>query len=273
MPDIKSGFAEIDDAKIYYEVVGAGHPLVFAHAGIADSRMWDSQFQAFAERYQVVRFDQRGFGKTAMVAGDYSRREDLRGLLDFLKIDHAYFVGCSLGGGVITDFALEYPTRVDGLVLVGAAVSGYQFQGAYPPEIERISQEIDKAEAAGDLARVNELELRVWVDGMGALPTRVNPAVRELVGDMNFIALSSPQDLGNELKPSKPAVNRLAEIRVPALVIIGDLDIPPSLERTEILVQGIGGAKKVIMPGTAHVPNMEQPEIFNRHVLEFLSTL
>lgn len=273
MPDIKTGYAEINGAKIYYEVVGAGHSLVFVHAGIADSRMWNSQFQAFAERYQVVRYDQRGYGKTAMVAGDYSLIEDLRGLLTYLQIDRACFMGCSLGGRVVVDFALEYPNMVDALVLVGAAISGYQFQGAYPPEVESVSQKIDEAEAAGDLVRVNELELQIWVDGMGALPTRVNPVVRELVSDMNFIALSSPQDLGNELKPSKPAVNRLGEIRVPALVIIGDLDIPPSLERTEILVQGIAGAKKVVMQGTAHVPNMEQPDIFNRHVLEFLEKL
>jgi pimeloyl-ACP methyl ester carboxylesterase len=273
MADVKAGFAEINGAKIYYEVAGAGYLLVFVHAGIADSRMWDGQFQAFAERYQVMRYDQRGFGKTAMVAGEYSHVQDLHGLLDYLKIDHACFVGCSMGGRVITDLVLEYPKMVDALVLVGAAFSGYQYQGTPLPELERIGQEIDEAEEAGDLARVNELEIQVWVDGLGKPPTRVNPAVRELVRDMNLIALSSPQVLGNEREPLNPAVNRLGEIHVPTLVIIGDLDIPASLERTEILVHDIAGAKKVVMPNTAHVPNMEQPDIFNRHVLAFLSKI
>ncbi len=273
MTDLKTGFAEINGAQIYYEVAGTGHPLVFVHAGIADSRMWDSQFQVFTERYQVVRFDMRGFGKTAMVAGDFSRVQDLHGLLQYLQIDHAYFVGCSMGGRVITDLALEYPKMVDALVLVGAAISGFQYQGTPLPELERIGQEIDAAEEAGDLARVNELEIQVWVDGLGKPPTRVNPAVRELVRDMNLIALSSPQDLGNEQEPLNPAVNRLGEIHVPTLVIIGDLDIPASLQRTEILARDIAGAKKVVMSNTAHIPNMEQPDEFNQLVSDFLAKL
>ena len=205
MPDVKTGFAEINGAKIYYEVAGAGHPLVFVHAGIADSRMWNDQFQSFAEKHQVVRFDQRGYGKTTMVAGDYSYLEDLRGLLDYLKIDSAYLVGCSLGGRVITDFALEYPKMVDALVLVGPGLSGYNVEGEPPSQFA----EIEKAEAAGDMERVNELELQVWVDGKGRKPEEVNPTVRELVREMNGISLATPQDLGNEQLPQLGAATRL----------------------------------------------------------------
>src|SRR5919112_4353346 len=114
------GMAEVNGARIYYEVAGEGEPLVLVHAGIADSRMWEGQVAAFAARYRVVRFDLRGFGKTEMVEGPFSHHEDLRGLLDFLGVERTHLVGCSMGGGAVLDFALEYPERVGDLVLVGS---------------------------------------------------------------------------------------------------------------------------------------------------------
>jgi pimeloyl-ACP methyl ester carboxylesterase len=122
----ETGAAEVNGATIYYEVVGEGEPLVLVHAGIADSRMWEGQLTAFADRYRVLRYDMRGFGRTAMVEGTFSHHEDLRGLLDFLGLDRAHLVGCSMGGGAVLDFALEYPDRVGNLVLVGSAVGGFR---------------------------------------------------------------------------------------------------------------------------------------------------
>ena len=76
----KNGFAEVGGARFYYEIAGEGPPLVLLHAGIADGRMWDEQFEVFAEHYQVLRYDRRGFGKTEMVAGAYSHHRDLHEL-------------------------------------------------------------------------------------------------------------------------------------------------------------------------------------------------
>jgi len=89
------GYAEVGGARFYYEVAGHGDPIVFVHAGIADGRMWDAQFDVFAQRYRVLRYDRRGFGNTAMVAGGFSHHLDLHGLLEFLGIEGAYLVGCS----------------------------------------------------------------------------------------------------------------------------------------------------------------------------------
>src|SRR5215213_7322991 len=143
----ETGMAEVNGARIYYEVAGEGEPLVLVHAGIADSRMWEGQFKAFAERYRVIRHDMRGFGRTALVDGAYSHHEDLRTLLDKLKVERAHLVGCSMGGGAVLDFALEYPQRVGNLVLVGSAVGGFG------PDIDPPRQwdEILAAEQAGDL--------------------------------------------------------------------------------------------------------------------------
>ena len=157
----QSGFAPSDGARLHYEIVGHGEPLVLVHAGIADGRMWDGQIAAFARRYRVIRYDMRGFGRSAMVEGPFSHHGDLRAVLDSLAIERAVFVGCSMGGRTIIDLALEHPERVSALVPVGSALSGFD-AGEDPPEQW---EELVAAEAAGELGRVSELEVQIWVDG------------------------------------------------------------------------------------------------------------
>lgn len=100
---------------------------MLVHAGICDARTWEAQREAFAARRRVILYDMRGFGRTVVRAsGPYFHHEDLRGLLDSLGIGRASFVGCSLGGRTVMDFALRYPGRVRGLVLVGPSVSGFE---------------------------------------------------------------------------------------------------------------------------------------------------
>src|SRR5258708_19912421 len=114
------GFAEVNGAKLYYEVRGAGHPLVLLHEGIADSRMYDDQFNAFAQRYRVVRFDLRGFGQSDLPPRDrpVALHEDLYGLLAFLLIKKTYMLGVSMSGAIPLDFPLPHPPIVDPLTLV-----------------------------------------------------------------------------------------------------------------------------------------------------------
>ena len=129
-----TGTAEANGATLYYEVAGEGGPLVLVHAGIADGRMWEGQLEPFSRRYRTVRHDMRGFGRSPMVEGAYSHHADLRALLDALEIDRAAFVGCSMGGATVIDFALENPGRVEALVLVGSAVGGFEFDEEPPEE-------------------------------------------------------------------------------------------------------------------------------------------
>src|SRR5947209_8694969 len=105
----RSGLVSVHGTDLYYEELGEGHPVILLHAGIADSRMWDEQMPVLAERYRVVRYDLRGFGRSKMVAGAFSHRADLAALLDALGIASAALVGCSFGGRVATEFALEFP--------------------------------------------------------------------------------------------------------------------------------------------------------------------
>lgn len=262
----RQGRAEVNGASLYYEVAGEGHALVLLHAGICDGRMWDEQFDAFARGHRVVRYDRRGFGRSASPAGAFSHGEDLVGLMRHLGLGRATLVGCSQGGRIALDTALEHPELVASLVLVGSGISGYSYEAGPPPQYH----ELEKADEAGDVARVNELELQIWVDGPRRSPGEVNPSVRERVREMNLVALSAPASAGEEVPSGVDAAARLGEIRVPVLVVVGELDTPRTLEAAGVLAEGIRGARLARMGGAAHVPNMERPEEFNRLVLQFL---
>ncbi len=264
----ETGFGRMNGASFYYEVMGDGEPLILVHAGISDSRMWDGQFEAFAGRYRVVRYDMRGFGRTVVTAGgSFSHHDDLRGLLDLLGIERARFVGCSMGGKTVIDFALGFPERTRALVLVGPAVGGFEPDVDPPEEWD----ELVAADEAGDLGRVSELEVRMWVDGPYRGPDRVDPAVRDLVREMNLIALKNEASASGDEQPLEPpAADRLPEIRVPALVLVGDRDRPEIVAGADLLEERLPNVQKVVMPETAHLPNMERPEEFNGIVLGFL---
>ncbi len=114
---VTTGFAEVNETRLYYELMGEGQPIVLIHGGAVDRRMWDDQFQAFAEHYRVIRYDLRGSGKSEIPKKQFSNMEDLLHLLRFLNVDKAYLLGLSRGGGVAADFTLEHPEMVDALIL------------------------------------------------------------------------------------------------------------------------------------------------------------
>lgn len=255
---------------MYYEVAGEGHPLVMVHAGVADNRMWDDQFDAFAEHFCVIRFDQRGFGQTKPVDGEFRRYEDLYALLSFLGIQETYLMGCSMGGGACINFALEYPQMAKALITIGSGPDGFQFDMPPLP----IRDALIAAEMAGDLEQVNEYEAQLWLDGPNAPAGRVGGAVREKMLAMNRLALQYEKlELGTEVSLNPLAIKRLDELTLPTLIIYGDLDTAYIQAAGKYMAQHISGAKEVIMPGVAHLPSMEQPEALNKHVLTFLASL
>lgn len=123
------------DGKLHYEAARSGEALLLCHAGFVDSGMWDSQWEEFSQFFSVVRFDMRDDGKSDRARGPISRRKDLEGLLDQLGIHRGTLMGCSMGGTIVLDFALEHPERVEGLVLVFADLSGFEMQGDPPPNL------------------------------------------------------------------------------------------------------------------------------------------
>lgn len=113
-------YAEVNGARIAYDVAGSGHPVVLLHAGIGDRRMWDDQISAFAERFTVIRYDARGFGGTIKPPAPFSPYADLISLLDDLGIAQAHLVGVSMGSHTAINAAVAAPERVSALVTVGA---------------------------------------------------------------------------------------------------------------------------------------------------------
>ena len=267
MANAQTGFAEINGAKLYYEVAGEGQPFVMIHAGIANKAQWDGQFDFFAKHYKVVRYDMRGYGQSQPVQADYQRHEDLRALLDDLKIDHAIVMGCSMGGGAAMNFALDYPDRADALIMVGSAPVGFGYDDWSPSPLD---EEMEAAYEAGDMARVNEIGMRIFVDGRGRTPDQVDPALRQKVYEMNAIALRNEGKMGKDLARPVPAAQQLAQLDLPVLIVIGDLDEDYIHRAFAFMAENIRGAQTVVMPGTSHLPNMEYPDAFNAHVQAFL---
>lgn len=265
----QAGFAELNGSKFYYETAGTGFPLILVHAGICDSRMWDEQFDVFAQQHRVVRYDLRGYGQTAPVDGAYAHHTDLLALLNHLGIERAHLLGCSMGGATVIDFALTYPDRVSALIPVCCEPGGFQdpVDEPLPPGYE----EYEAAAKAGDLAYANEYEVHLWADGLQRTPDQVDAALREKVYAMNQIALQHEAlQLRERQKIDPPAAARLGEIQAPTLLIMGDLDYPSMLRAADFMATTIPGAQKATIQGTAHLPNMEQPAHFNQIVLDFL---
>lgn len=262
------GMLDVPGGRLYWESTGRGPALVLVHAGIADHCMWDDDMPSFAGGHRVVTYDCRGFGRSTTDAVDYSNRADLAALLDHLGIERAALLGCSRGGQIALDFTLERPERVSALVLVASGPGGMDHE---PTPVERVLFESEEPlSAAGDWAGVADLDVRVWVDGVGQPPTRVPAAVRERVRAMslaNYTA-GNPEPRPIPLRP--PAIDRLAEVRAPTLIIHGDLDVSGVTVGAEALELGIPGARRVLLPRVAHMVNLERPDDFRRLVRDFL---
>ena len=255
----------INGARINYEREGEGLPVIFLHAGIADSRMWTPQMRAFAKHFDCVAPDLRGFGKSELPPGHWLPIADLLALIDHLELKPAHLVGCSIGGGIAIDFALEHAERISKLVLVGPGVGGRNFASKYP----ELVAEMEEAEKSGDHRAIVEADARFWLDGPRRPAGYVKDPIRKL-----FFEMDSNFDSDFESAPidriEPPAADRLHEISAPTLVVIGDEDMPPVFDAVELLMEKVPHARKAVIHDAAHLPNLEHPDEFNRIVLEFL---
>jgi len=263
------GFAEVNGTRLYYEVAGSGQPLVLIHGYALDTRMWDDQFDAFSKQYQVIRYDLRGFGKSAVPTGEsYAYHEDLKALMEFLGIGRAHLLGLSLGGAIAINFALAYPAATQSLILADvSALDGYE----WPEELERWFTPIFNAAKDGDL----ELAKEHWLNTGWFIPAREKP---DVIVNLNKITSGySGWHFSNDnpVQSLVPSANeRLKEINSPTLIMVGERDLSfynhPIANR---LKQQIPNSQKVVIPGVGHMANMEDPKGFNQLVLSFLAKL
>jgi pimeloyl-ACP methyl ester carboxylesterase len=257
-------------SDLYVEQAGAGSPVVLLHEGIGDSRMWEPQWDAYAQRYRVVRFDMRGFGQSPPAVGTFSLTGDLVELLDGVELGPAALIGMSLGGSVAMEATIARPDLVSRLVLVGPGLRGFEMTD----ETKAGWAEEEAALERGDDEEAVEINMRMWVDGPSRSPEQVDPELRRKVGEMQRRAIDIWRAADEEEGEHKPLVedwgDRLAEISVPTLILVGELDRPEMHEIADRLEAEIPNTRRETIVGTAHVPNMERPEEFDRLVLEFL---
>ena len=260
-------------AGLAYEVAGSGTALVLVHAGVADRRMWDPQWPAFAARHLAVRYDIRGFGESLPPTGRWSQHADLLGLLDELGIARAHLVGASMGAGIAVEAALARPAAVASLVL--AAPGGALFSDA-TDDLRSVWHDEVGALDRGDLDTAVEVNLRAWVDGPMRSPEAVDPELRAFVGRMQREAFELPEwdpESAPEAELEPPAAGRFGEIRCPTLVVVGEADQAATRAAAERLVADVPIVESVVWPDVAHLPTLERPADFERLVLAFVAGL
>jgi 3-oxoadipate enol-lactonase len=255
---------------LYAEVAGEGPEIVLLHEGICDSRMWDTQWEPWARSHRLLRFDFRGYGRSAIQPAAYSSARDALELMDQHGFARAAVVGVSLGGRVALEIALAAPERVSALVLVGSGLPGHE----WADEMKASWEQEEAALRAGDLDRAVELSLETWVAGPRRSLGDVDSDVRDRVAEMQRRAYELWLPLADAEDPEELLVegvaDRLGEIQVPTLVLVGEEDQPDMHAIADRLAGGIPNARLERIPDTAHVPSMERPQEFEGLVLGFI---
>ena len=214
----------------------------------------------------------RGYGKSEPVDGDFSHMGDLVSILNALELhEPLILMGCSMGGGLAMDFALKDPKKVKALIMVGSGPSGLELDVPAPAKFS----EVEKAFEAGDLDLAAELETQIWFDGMDRTPEQVDQTMRKLLYEMNRKALEyEVRGLGKRLpNADTPAFDRLTQLTIPVLVIVGAQDTPYILAAADYMAENIPSARKVRIEDAAHLPNMDHPDEFRKVVKDFLDNL
>jgi len=261
-----------DGTRLYYEETGGGTPLIFIHEFAGDHRSWEPQVRFFARYFRCIAYDARGFPPSDVPddGARYSQthaRDDVVAVLDHLKIDRAHVVGLSMGGFAALHVGIAYPKRARSLVIAGC---GY---GAEPDKKEKFRAECEAAAASFE------------ADWAGAAkkyalgPTRVQFQNKDPRGWAEFaqqLAEHSPKGKALTMRGvqmKRPSLYELTEdmkkIDLPTLIVTGDED-DPCLEPGLLMKRNIRTAGLAVLPWSGHTINIEEPEAFNRAVLEFL---
>jgi 3-oxoadipate enol-lactonase len=258
-----------DGGHLHFEIAGKGPAVTLIHPGLWDMRTWDREFPRLVDAgYRVLRYDVRGYGKSSRPepGTTYSHARDLDALLEAVEVTQTAVVGCSMGGGIGLDYALEHPAKVWALVPVATGLGGFE---ATEEEEEWWAQRdgpIEAAIEAGDLERAQELRLEIWAP-LGTSDAR-GAKIRQIAFD-NIHEIVMDESGEEQLDP--PAAHRLTEIDVPTLILEAEQDPPDMRRLAEFLVREIIGSRKVVVEGADHVVNMRQPERFEELVLDFLA--
>jgi pimeloyl-ACP methyl ester carboxylesterase len=256
----------------------SGPPVVLIHGHSVDLRLWDEQVPALtAAGYRVIRYDVRGHGRSTAPLSGYtweSYAADLADLMERLSVDAVHVVGLSMGGGIALQFALSASggqARVLSLTLVDSALPGFTYSDEFSRQVEALVAAVRAESLSAEGASPRAALERLWLthplfDGLRRFPDRFQ-RLREMV-------LAYPAaDYREGATPAgyAPAVaDRLHEIAAPALVLVGEMDIPDFHLIADILGENLPHARKLVLPDCGHVLPLEQPDTFNETLIAFL---
>jgi pimeloyl-ACP methyl ester carboxylesterase len=264
------GFVDVAGGRLWAQAAGEGSGVVLVHAGVADARMWDPQWDALAARHRVVRYDTRGFGRSESTDDAvFSNRADLVAVMGVAGLERATLVGCSRAGSIAVDTALEFPDRVAGLVWVCGGLSGLETTDT--PEERHLFEREEALVEAKDWEAAAEVDLQLWVDGVGQPAGRAPAVMRAFVRRMMIDTWSREPAYGRPIVLDPPAAGRLGSIRCPTLAIVGELDPSGTGQAADALVAGVHGSHRIDLPGVAHLPSLERPQWFTETLLAFLA--
>jgi 3-oxoadipate enol-lactonase len=266
-------FIDVPGGRLKVAADGDGPPVLLVHSAVVDMRSWDAVVPLLvAAGYRVITYDTRGFGKSTTEDVAFSNRADLLAVLDACGAGQAAVVGNSRGAMISLDTLLETPNRFVAYAWVGGGIGGYEGGEPSPAELA-LFEEADGYETAGDTAAVLDLELRIWLDGVGQPSTRVPAALREAFLAMDR-PLLEPGHVFGKPQPLEPnAASRLGEVRVPTLVVVGALDTSGTRASANHLAKSVEGARLVTFPDVAHMVGMESPDRLAGLIVELLAPL
>ena len=265
-----------DGVKLFYEETGGGIPIVFVHEFAGDCRSYEMQMRYFGQRYRCIAYNARGYPPSDVPEDGekYSQKracDDIRAVLDALKIDKAHIAGLSMGGFAALHFGFNYPDRARSLVVAGC---GY---GAAPDKRVQFAAE---AEAAA--AHFEKQTMPKAAEGYALGPTRVQFQNKDARGWREFadqLAEHSTEGSARTMRgvqSRRPSlfdlVDQMKALKVPTLVITGDEDWP-CLDPALLMKRTIQTAALVVMPNAGHTINLEDPAAFNQHLSEFFHTV
>jgi pimeloyl-ACP methyl ester carboxylesterase len=267
------GFIPVSGGRLYSEADGAGTPLVCVHAGVANLRQWDPHVAAWAQRYHVIRYDTRGYGKTESEPVAFTNRGDLAAVLDHFGAEAAHLLGCSRGGQISLDFAVDSPERVLSYTSVAGGVGNYEAD--IPKELEDAIIAFDESTArmaeAKDWAGVADAETAYWFDGPGQPADRADPTTRAMVREWIYSNYAAEIE-GGTAQPLEPSADtRLDRLTMPVLAVVGDRDEAWAVASMKHLAAAVPNGRFELFENAAHLLNLEYPERFTRLILDFLA--
>lgn len=258
----------IKGLDIHYKERGQGFPIVLIHGYTGNLRNWILQVRALTHRYRTISLDLRGHGLSVKPTRreDYSLElfaADVHGLLDALALPECYLIGHSMGGMVAQEFILRYPEMVRALVLVDTAAD--QPQGIPWQERARL---LELARTEGMEAVFEEM---AHTPPLGSQLVEENPQFIDIWREQ-FLMTSVEGYLycGQAIGSRRPLLEELSQVRVPTLIICGELD-EPFLEPSQRMHQTIPDSELVVIAGTGHTPILEKPLEFNEALISFLA--